>query len=295
MRAANLFYEESPLMPMFFGKVIGTLLGFAVYGWFGALLGLLVGHWFDRGLASVAGAARPAASAQLQRLFFDAVFTLMGRLAKVDGRISAEEIREAERIITQLGLSEQHRSEAIVLFRRGAEPEFIIEETLLPFARACGGQPQLIELLLSFLVLIAYADGELVDTEIELLKQVANTLGLDPRAFSEWLGMSRAQSQFHGGHFRSGREGSGRQGWGEQGGGGAQSVDPLASAYAALGVSEAATDAEVKKAYRRLMSQYHPDKLIAQGVPDDMIKLGTEKAQEIQAAYDLIAKSRKRS
>jgi DnaJ like chaperone protein len=69
-------------------------------------------------------------------------------------------------------------------------------------------------------------------------------------------------------------------------------ADELALAYQALGVEKTATDAEIKKAYRKLMSEYHPDKLIGQGLPEDMIKAATERAQEIQAAYDLIKKSR---
>ena len=64
-------------------------------------------------------------------------------------------------------------------------------------------------------------------------------------------------------------------------------------AYKALGVSADSTDQEVKKAYRKLISQYHPDKLMGQGVPEDMIKVATEQAKEVQLAYDLISKSRK--
>jgi DnaJ like chaperone protein len=71
------------------------------------------------------------------------------------------------------------------------------------------------------------------------------------------------------------------------------SADELSSAYDALGVSSSASDSEVKKAYRKLMSQYHPDKLMGQGVPDDMLKAATERSQEVQAAYDVIKTSRK--
>ncbi len=66
----------------------------------------------------------------------------------------------------------------------------------------------------------------------------------------------------------------------------------LDDAYKALGVTKDSTDAEVKRAWRKLMSQYHPDKLIGQGMPEDMIAMATEQAKEIQVAYDLIKKSR---
>lgn len=267
-------------MPMLFGKLIGGVLGYMVLGWLGALIGIAVGHAFDRGLVSVAGGLGGGASAQVQRRFFEAAFTIMGRLAKADGRISDTEIKLAEAIIAQLGLGDEHRREAIELFQRGAGADFIIEETLLPFRQVCHQHPHLVELFLSFLALMAHADGQLHDAEIELLKQVANTLGLSPQQFAAWLDMARAQSQFYGGHYQQAA---------------AQSkTNALADAYKALGVGDAATDAELKKAYRKLMSQYHPDKLIAQGVPEDMVRLGTEKAQEIQAAYDLVVKSRAR-
>ncbi len=66
----------------------------------------------------------------------------------------------------------------------------------------------------------------------------------------------------------------------------------LADAYEALGVTETAGDREVKQAYRRLMSQYHPDKLIAEGMPEDMVKMATERTQEIQAAWEQVRRAR---
>ena len=75
-------------------------------------------------------------------------------------------------------------------------------------------------------------------------------------------------------------------------GGQVDSAAALDDAYKALGVDKDSTDAEVKRAYRKLMSKYHPDKLMGQGLPEDMIKVATEQAKEIQLAYDLVCKQR---
>jgi DnaJ like chaperone protein len=75
-------------------------------------------------------------------------------------------------------------------------------------------------------------------------------------------------------------------------GGQANSETALEDAYKALGVSKEQSDAEVKRAYRKLMSKYHPDKLMGQGLPEDMIKVATEQAKDIQLAYDMVSKQR---
>ena len=114
--------------------------------------------------------------------------------------------------------------------------------------------------------------------ESEILQRVAQHLGFERAQFLQFLDMLQAQQRFH------------QRGYGADT---TTARDALADAYRALGVSSDASDAEIKKAYRKLMSQHHPDKLIAQGVPPDMIKLATEKTQEIQTAYELIQKARK--
>jgi DnaJ like chaperone protein len=93
------------------------------------------------------------------------------------------------------------------------------------------------------------------------------------------MGMIKAQTRFRG--YQSRDYQPGRSG-----------KNDLDTAYAALGVTRDSTDAEIKRAYRKLMSENHPDKLIGQGVPEDMIKLATERSQEIQTAYNLIKDAR---
>jgi len=68
--------------------------------------------------------------------------------------------------------------------------------------------------------------------------------------------------------------------------------DAVADAYQALGVTADIGDAALKKVYRKLMSENHPDKLIARGVPDDLVQVATARSQEITAAYELIKNHR---
>ena len=259
---------------MFFGKLLGALFGYLAGGVIGAIIGFIVGHFFDKGLASVRAANSPERNAEIERAFFTTVFTVMGHLAKADGRVSEEEVAGTEQMMTALGLTPEHRREAIDLFKRGAAPEFQLEPQISEFLQLCALRPELKNLLIEYLISIALADGVLHEAEREILQRVASYLGIDARQFAQLLEMLSAQRRFQQRDVET-------------------RADALADAYRALGVTPEASDSEVKTAFRRLMSQHHPDKLIAQGVPDDMIKLATEKAQEIQAAYALIERSRR--
>jgi DnaJ like chaperone protein len=286
---------------IWYAKVIGAVLGFFVAGPFGALVGLAAGHFFDKGLASFSDPQAhqhiPEASmAEVQEQFFVTVFSILGHLAKADGRVSEQEIAQIEAFFDRLGLSAEHRSQAIALFKEGATPGYDIEPLMFQFSELAIGHEPLKELCLVFLITLALADDELHHSEEAILRSVAHALGYAPNEFEAMLRSIVALQR-----FRSGGGGQGSAGGADQrrhaGYEGERFHDgkrlsDLALAYEALGVTEQMSDADIKRAYRRLMSKFHPDKLIAEGVPDDMLKLGTQKAQEIQAAYDLIKKSR---
>jgi DnaJ like chaperone protein len=281
-----------------FGKLIGALLGFLALGWFGLLLGVVAGHFFDKALAANFIMPSGAEQQQLREQFFRSVFVLMGRLAKADGRISEQEIQAAEGLMQRMGLTLEHRQQAIELFKQGASNETLIDGLLKEFASGAGRYPQLRITLLEYLTVIALADGELHDAERAVLFTVANSLGIPRRQFEHLLSMLLAQEQFREQQFRQQQydQGDARGNYSQQDYSHYQRAAPrrdeLQLAYQALGVNQNASDGEVKKAWRKLMSQHHPDKLIAQGVPDDMLKIATEKTQEIQSAYELICKAR---
>ncbi len=257
-------------------KLIGALLGFLFFGgFFGALLGYFVGGFFGRGLQSNLQDSYTL-HAQSADIFFETTFSLMGHMAKADGRVSEDEIAQAEALMARMGMDESKRKEAIYLFKEGTGADYDMQATLSRFVAASRFRGDLKRNLIMFLVEIAIADGEIHINEEDMLRRVANAINIDADSFEKMLEMLKAQRTFGGG--AAGR---------------ASTADELANAYQALGVVSTASDKDIKKAYRKLMSQYHPDKMIAKGVPEDMLAMATEKTQEIQSAYEVIKNSRK--
>lgn len=265
------------------GKFIGGLIGLFTFGFLGAIIGLLVGHLFDKGRKISRQRFDPLQKAAMEHAFIRALFPLMGHIAKSDGRVSEVEIQATESLILKLGLDGLKREEAVALFRLGVKPEFDLDQSIDTFLVDVGPFHEIKKILLVYLISLAYADGSLHQEEEKLLTVIARKLGYSTFAFNHLMGMIKAQA-----HFYS------KQGHGQQGGGfNTTSESELELAYQALGVAKSATDTEVKKAYRKLMSEYHPDKLQGQGLPDDVVNMATEKSKEIQVAYDLVKKSRK--
>lgn len=260
---------------MFYGKLIGGLIGLLVLGPVGLIIGVIVGHLFDNGLVQTLRFASPENIARIKNSFFETTFLLSGYLAKADGHISKQEIDHTEAIISQMGLNGEQRKRAIELFQQGAAADFRVAPAISSFMESCRGQRQLCQTLLFFLISLALADQQVDQAEHAALQRIATLLGFNAAQLEQMLRMAQAQGHFHG-----------------SSGYGAQPGTSLQDAYEALGVSRDVDDKALKRAYRKLMSENHPDKLIAQGVPEDMIKLATERSQEIQAAYEMIKKSR---
>ncbi|PCK10180.1 MAG: co-chaperone DjlA [Alteromonadaceae bacterium] len=274
---------------MFFGRIIGTCVGFFTLGPVGAGIGFVVGMLLDRGIAKTKEQENlsPEQKNELGQAFFEALFPILGKLAKADGRISEEEITSTERTMTQMGLTSEQRQTAIELFNQGSESNFDMAASLAQFNAKCAQNNSLKQIFLIYLISLAYADGTLHPSEETILRDIASHLGYSKFAFNHLLGMLKAQTRFYRGKQEQGGYHSGDHQRAPS------NADDRATAYTALGVNEGINDVDLKKAYRRLMSEYHPDKLEGRGVPQDMVKLATERSQEIQAAYELIKKHRK--
>ncbi|MDH5408039.1 MAG: co-chaperone DjlA [Gammaproteobacteria bacterium] len=260
------------------GKLLGAGFGYMLGGPIGAILGAFFGHQFDKGLSHTVFQS----SADIERIqasFFTTLFSVMGHLAKADGRVSETEIAMARSVMQQMSLDEEQKRIAIDLFNKGKQADFPLDRAVQQFRRECHGQRNLIQMFMEVLLHAAYADGVIKPQEEKLLKHIAHMLRISPAQLARLEAMVQAQQSFHqgsGGHRHTAKP----------------NKNLLNEAYIVLGVTKSASDAEIKKAYRRQMNQHHPDKLVARGMPEEMIKMATEKTQEIKAAYDTIQKAR---
>ena len=255
------------------GKAVGGVLGYAAAGPFrlvGLALGILLGHQFDKGLNSRYAALGQAGfgSEKIQQLFFETTFTLMGHIAKADGRVSEEDIRVARRLMHSMALSPEQVQKAISYFAAGKSPDFRRSESLDRLHNRLRGRRDLIRAFMEIQMQAALAAGSISKKKRELLWSVARFLGMGRVELAQVEALIRAQQ------FRAGGERSEKVG--------------LDDAFRVLGLDSSASDQDVKTAYRRLMNQHHPDKLVARGLPESMMKVAEEKTLEIRAAYERV-------
>ena len=251
------------------GKLIGGTLGFLVGGPMGAMLGAYFGHGFD---SRARGAARalPGDQERVQAAFFTATFSVMGHLAKSDGRVTRDEIELANALMNEMRLTTEQRALARTLFEQGKDPLFDFEGVVDQFRRECHRRTTLIRMFLEIQVQAAFADRQMDPAENDLLSRLAELLGFDQRILDQII--SQAQGAAHA------RAHPGRP--------------SLEEAYAVLGVQPETPTADIRKAYRRLLSQHHPDKLVSRGLPEEMVRLANEKTGEIRKAWETVREAR---
>jgi DnaJ like chaperone protein len=257
------------------GKLIGGLGGLLVLGPVGGLVGVILGHQFDRGASEAAARLRRHGlgsenTGRVGQQFFDATFAVMGHIAKADGRVSESEIRAARSLMHQMQLRPEQIKRAIDQFNDGKRRDYALDDALSRLRRECGRRHDLCRAFVEIQLRAALAEGQIHQEVRRLLWHVAQTLGISRVEFAQIEAMARAHQAFAGGQRVPERR------------------EALQQAYKVLGVEAATSDAEIKRAYRRLMNQHHPDKLVARGLPESMTSVAEEKTREIRSAYETI-------
>lgn len=286
MNSRNFFITQT-----WWGKIIGGVLGYLMHGPVGALFGILIGNLFDRGLAMHLN--QPASGyfqekrQQVQQVFFQATFTIMGHIAKSDGRVTENEIKIAKQMMDEMRLTGEQKKQAQAFFSTGKQSSFDLKLMLNMLQQICKDNNELLKLFMDIQYRAAGVDG-LSKQKIQLLDYIFKVLGFTPLhqqyRFYQDFGQQNYQSTNH--DYRQGQNQSrNRPNYNAY-------ASSLAQAYAILEISETASKQDVKRAYRRLISRNHPDKLIAQGLPEKMIKMANDKTQKITKAYDQICTSK---
>lgn len=273
----------------YLGKLLGFIAGWVLAGPLGALFGLLIGQYFD--LAAVGYWNQPQQRYQrtvhgfrredAQQAFLRATFLVMGHIAKADGRVSEGEIAAARSIMRNMLLSANMKREAMELFTQGRDAQFNYQETINKLIQACRGQHEILRMFIDIQFQTAAAEGPIGPHKRKILEDLCQRLGFRPLDFFTF---NQGQQQYQQGSRQSYRS----TGYQRASQGHTVTEDP----YKTLGISPKANDAEIKKAYRKKISENHPDKLVAKGLPEEMIKLANKKTAEIKKAYDTIASTR---
>lgn len=285
-----------------FGKLVGGTFGFLMGGPVGAALGAALGHQFDQEQAdpwtNLPGLA-PEDVERVQRAFFISLFQLMGHLAKADGRVSEAEIRAAREVMGKLQLPHEIRLMAMRLFNEGKTSRVSFQEALTPFLREGAGYPNLVRQFIVILLEIGLADGKILPAKERVLLDLCDELRFSRY---EYQGLkTRLQTTHRFGRYQSHRPYQRSQPhdsdhWQYQESVRQPSLNSgrsgLEEAYTTLGLNASAKEGEIKRAYRRLISRHHPDKLQAKGATPRQIELATQETQRIQKAYEILSKSR---
>lgn len=255
-----------------FGKIIGGLLGLSLGGPIGMIAGMAFGNLFDNAEPYSQNASstkyyefghrRMNRIEQRNMLFFVGVFSLLARLTQADSKVSNEERAAVNKFIDEdLHLDAASKDAARRVFEAALVNEGTVEQFAKQLYSGFSHDQAILQLTIDALFKVGISDGSLSIEEENLIKQVIAIFRFSPSYFD---GMKNKYS----------------------------TSNSLESAYMTLGINKNVTDSEVKKAYRKLSIEYHPDTIASKGLPEEFSNFATQKFREIQQAYEKIKKER---
>ncbi len=262
------------------GSLIGSIIGFKFGGFMGLFLGAFVGFktesWVSENIFG-----KPSHKTQVQQAYFKVLFTAAGKIAKADGIVSQSEVFKCEQIMKKMQLDATQRKEAIRLFNLGKQSNYDLDSVLINFSKTSGRSFAIKQMLMEMLLEIATAENKMSQAELNVLMHISHKLNF-PQAMLVALLRMRG---FNVGTGQSNSSHENQQKW-------SPPKKTTVDSYKILGVQRSDTKVIIRRAYKKLMSQHHPDKLIAKGLPPEMIEIAKTKTQNIQAAWEDIKNQR---
>lgn len=248
----------------FIGKLLGGTIGFALGGPMGALAGAVFGHTFDHEEGHpqlFENGYAQGGQARAQLTFFVGTFSMLAKLARSDGRITPQEVDAIERFMAvDLGLDPESRRAARGIFNKAVDSNETFQDYAAQFYGQFQGEPHLLEMMIDIMLKVSVSDGKLTETEESLILSAVRMFHLSDGIYE------KIRARYQG-----------------------AALDKF---YSALDASESDSDEIVKQKYRKLVSEYHPDKIASKGLPDPFIQFANDKFREIQDAYEKIKTQR---
>ncbi|MHC8323643.1 DnaJ domain-containing protein [Pseudomonas sp. GB2N2] len=248
------------------GTLIGAGAGFAIASIPGAMLGALLGQALDRRLQlQTWGHLREKLGGKPMLRNDELLFVLLGRLAKSNGRVVDGHIHQARQEMQALDMTDPAKQRAIAAFNRGKSGH----DRLQGYLRRLSVQPHAAEGVLRACWRMIWADGRASTAERALIAQ-----------WGKWLGWKSYQVQALAADYEPQRRSV------------VSSSVLYQEALMLLGVTASTEPAQIKRAYRRLLSRHHPDKIAGSGATALQVREATDKTRELQSAYTLIRQRR---
>ncbi len=212
-----------------------------------------------------------------QEEFLTLFVSAVAKLAKADGAVTRSEIKTVEHLFHNLELSQEAIQRAQIIFNQAKDAQYDFDAVIARFANLFP-ESSLRTLLMTALVQVAVADGQVSPEERLLLRRACTILRLYPsivdHLINEFTRGSQRQQSNHS-NYSSSRP----------------AADTSESNYALLGLKPGVTQDEIKRAYRKKAMELHPDRVQAQGLPPEMVKLASDQLARVNAAYDALTRS----
>ncbi len=241
------------------GKILGGGLGFMVGGPIGAVLGAVAGHHALDG-GSESGGGLFSALENKQSIYFTATFSMLGKLAKADGIVTQQEIDMIDRVMREnLRLNPQARDLAIRIFNEAKNSDQRFEDFATQFYNEFGRSQEVLASIIDLLLLVGYADGQLAEAEEAMIMSAVRIFRLEDR-------YQQLKGRFTG------------------------MPEDITRYYTILGAEQGDSLASIKRKYRKLAMEYHPDRIQSKGMAPELASAAEDKFKEIQNAMDMVEK-----